>query len=409
MIEDRQELLLPEGARVVHIGPSKTGTTSLQAAMWSARHELRRQGVHYAGRGRHSGAAARAVADRPSPHSDDRRTPPIRHWNAIVREAERAGDARVLFSSEYLAHARPRAIRRVAADLGPERVHIVVTLRSLPRLLASRWQQAIQAGGVLAFERWLETTLGRSGEPPDHKLWIAHRHDRLVDAWAGIVGADRLTVVVVDEADHAFLLRAFEGLLGIVPGTLALLDDYRNRSLRLAEVEAIRALNLQARRLDLGPWARNALVREGAARAMKLRAPGDDEPRVVAPRWAVERAGAIAALVVDGIRASGVRVIGSLDDLLAAPGSAEVVDAPTEASSLPLDAAVAMALGTARGSGAVPQLENPAGGAGARELDRPRILPLLDDRQVLRMLVRRRWLRAERRLRAAVGMGGADG
>ena len=38
---DREALLVPVGTRLVHIGPSKTGTTSLQAAMWAGRGEMR--------------------------------------------------------------------------------------------------------------------------------------------------------------------------------------------------------------------------------------------------------------------------------------------------------------------------------------------------------------------------------
>ena len=42
-------LLLPEGCRLIHIGPHKTGTTALQWAMHVARDSLHEQGVHYAG------------------------------------------------------------------------------------------------------------------------------------------------------------------------------------------------------------------------------------------------------------------------------------------------------------------------------------------------------------------------
>jgi hypothetical protein len=314
----------------------------------------------------------------------------------------------VVFSSEFLAHASPREIRRVVRDLGGDRVDIVVTLRPLPRMLASRWQQGIQAGGVKPFESWLEGMLGRKGDHPDHKAWTPHRHDRLVTAWAEVVGPERVTAVVVDERDHAYLLRVFEAMLALAPGTLELQQDYRNRSLTLAEAEAIRALNRRFRDLDLGASANTKLVRNGAARAMKLRVPAPDEARVVPPRWAIDRAGEIATLVVDGIRSSGVHVVGDLDTLLSTPAAAEELDAPTEASSIPVDAAVAMAMGTIHGAGVLPQLEDPAAGVGARELDRPTILPTLSDPQVLRMLARRRRLQAASRLRAMMGRGGAD-
>ena len=39
---------IPEGGRLIHIGPHKTGTTTLQWALHHAREALHEQGVHYA-------------------------------------------------------------------------------------------------------------------------------------------------------------------------------------------------------------------------------------------------------------------------------------------------------------------------------------------------------------------------
>jgi hypothetical protein len=43
---------LPEGARLVHVGPHKTGTTAVQNALWNARPQLLEQGVRHVGRSR---------------------------------------------------------------------------------------------------------------------------------------------------------------------------------------------------------------------------------------------------------------------------------------------------------------------------------------------------------------------
>ncbi len=67
-------------------------------------------------------------------------------------------------------------------------------------------------------------------------------------------------------------------------------------------------------------------MRYGAAEWLKRRRAGDDEPRIETPAWAIERAGAIGREIVDGIRASGVRVIGDLEALAPAtapPGAAK--------------------------------------------------------------------------------------
>jgi hypothetical protein len=313
--------VLPTGTRLVHIGPSKTGTTSLQGALWAARDALIAQGVRYAGHSRHSGAAARAVVGRRSAYSEDGSPPPIRLWEAIVEEIRAAPEQRAMFSSEFLAGARPPAIRRIVEDLDPERIHVVMTLRPLARMLASRWQQNVQTGETIAYDAWLEELFNRPDDAPDMPMWLRHRHDRVLTRWAEIVGLERMTVVVVNDQDHAQVLRAFEGLLGLTPGTLALQDDLANRSLTLAEVEALRAFNVAFKSHQLGRGLQTRVLRLGLAGPMKVRRPAPDEPRIETPQWALDRAGELSREMVANIEASGVRVVGDLSRLVEVPVS----------------------------------------------------------------------------------------
>ena len=220
---------LPPGTRLLHIGPSKTGTTSLQASMWEARAAMLAQGVHYAGATRHSSLAARSAAQIRGFYSEDDSPPPEWHWRGILREIRAAGDDRVVLSSEFLAHAREEAVRSMVEELDRERVQVVISLRPIARMLTSLWQQRVQSGSVKTFTEWLEGNLGRQGAIPDRPVWHQHRHGRLVQRWADVVGRERVTVVIVDSADHGWLLRAFEALLALRPGTLRLQDDYANR------------------------------------------------------------------------------------------------------------------------------------------------------------------------------------
>ena len=313
--------LLPTGTRLIHIGPSKTGTTSLQAAMWAGREAMLAQGVRYAGNSRHSGYAARAVVGLRSPYSDEGAPPAIRHWEELVRDIRLANEPRLLLSSEFLAGARPDTIRRIVDDLDPERVHIAVTLRPLARMLSSRWQQTIQVGETIGYEAWLDDLFNRPADAPEAGMWLRHRHDRLVARWADVVGIDRVTVVIVDDRDHDQVLRAFEALLGLSDGTLKLQQDLENRSLTLAEVEAMRAFNADFRAAGLNRRLYMRVVRLGVASQMKRRVPAPDEPRVATPPWAMDRAGEISREVVAGLAASGVRVLGDLSRLVEVPPS----------------------------------------------------------------------------------------
>ena len=336
--------VLPTGTRLVHIGPSKTGTTSLQGALWAARDALIAQGVRYAGHSRHSGAAARAVAGLRSAYSEDGSPPPIRLWEAIVEEIRAAPEQRAMFSSEFLAGARPPAIRRIVEDLDPARIHVVMTLRPLARMLASRWQQNVQTGETIAYDAWLQELFNRPDDAPDMPVWLRHRHDRVLTRWAEIVGLERMTVVVVNDQDHAQVLRAFEGLLGLTPGTLALQDDLANRSLTLAEVEALRAFNVAFKSRQLGRGLQMRVLRLGLAGPMKVRRPAPDEPRIETPQWALDRAGELSREMVANIGASGVQVVGDLSRLVEVPVSGLTGDRLPD-PAIPPSIAASMAMG----------------------------------------------------------------
>ena len=346
MTEDRS-LVLPEGTRLLHIGPHKTGTTSLQGALWTARADMLAQGVRHAGPTRNPSDAVRAVTGQPSPYSETE-PPPIRHWESLVHELETAKEPRIVVSSEFFSWADPAAVRRIVDDVGPTKVHVVVTLRPIARIMPSMWQQNVQAGQVGAFEDWLGAVLRR----PEHRFWILHRHDQLIARWAAVVGLSHVTAIVVDEGDHAFLPRTFEQLLGLRPGTLAVGEDYANRSLTLPEVEAVRAFNVAFKAEGLPRAVHARIMRFGAAQEMKRRRPPADERRVELPAWSVDRIGEIETEVVAGIRASGVRVIGDLEQLLRPPKAAPTTDTADGAPmAIPPEIAASMAMGVLVASG----------------------------------------------------------
>ncbi|OGO57335.1 MAG: hypothetical protein A2V85_15730 [Chloroflexi bacterium RBG_16_72_14] len=313
-------LLLPEASCLLHIGPPKTGTTSLQAAFWAAREAALAQGVRYAGWSRHTGEAVTAVARfTPVPGVDE--PPTIRLWRDLANEVRRAREPRVVLSSEFFSYATDAAARRIVGDLEPARAHVVVTLRPLARILPSAWQQYVKNGLRIGYDAWLEAMLNGSPDGVTPLFWQQERHDALVARWAGVVGAGRVTVVVADDRDHGWLLRTFERLTGLREGTLTRVADLANRSLTRAEVEAIRALNERARAEGFTPLRIDRIVRADAARYLMTRVPDPAEPRISTPQWALDRAGEIAREMVAGIATSGVRVVGDLAALTSVPES----------------------------------------------------------------------------------------
>jgi hypothetical protein len=307
------DVTLPAGSILLHIGPHKTGTTSVQSAFHAARRALAAHGVVYAGPDRHAVGAAQAAIETAGPGV--RRVHPVRPWRELLREIGRAGDERVVLSSEWFADAELDAIRRIVGELGSDRVHVVVTLRSLARILPSQWQQYVAAGSTIGYAPWLESVFADSGEGDARSFWHRHRHDRLVGRWAEVVGPGNVSVVVVDDHDREVVLRAFEGLIGVPAGTLVAEPERQNRSFTVAETDLLRTLNAALARAVDDPNLRLNLGLYGSAAAMRLREPGASEPRIQTPAWAAQRAAGAQREIVDGIERQGVRVVGDLGTL----------------------------------------------------------------------------------------------
>ena len=298
------EIRLPDGTRLLHIGPPKTGTTSLQSALFAARPALLAQGVRHAGRARNSASAAQAITGRSSMFIGGE-VPPISRWERLLHEVQHAPEPRVIISSEFFADAQPDAIRRIVDALDPDRIHVAVTVRPLASILTSQWAQYVADGMGAPFNSWLEAMLTPGNQRFSPSFWVRHRHDELVDRWAAVVGPERVTVVVVD-SERGAVLRGFERLLGLTVGTLVADPDLANRSLTLPETEAVRAFNVQFKRAGLPRPLLSRVMHFGATRAMKRQAPDPAWPVIELPAWALPETARLAREIADGIARSGV-------------------------------------------------------------------------------------------------------
>ncbi|WP_371671565.1 hypothetical protein OG985_30445 [Streptomyces sp. NBC_00289] len=322
---------LPSGTRLLHIGPHKTGTTALQGALFAAKDTLPEHGVAFPATSRHPMEAVLAACARPAMIGDPR--PADRHWNRLLEQVHATGRSTSVISSEFFADAESEAtIARIVEQLGGGRAHVLVTLRPLTRVMPSQWQQYVQNGLRTGYEDWLDHMLRRAPyEKPTPSFWRRHRHDRLVERWARVLGPDRVTVVVVDDSDRDGLLRTFESLLGLPENLLRPAPDTANRSLTLAETEMLRNLNKEFRGNGLPDELYSQLVRNGAVMHMKNSCkPSPGDVRICTPAWAVEAAAGIGAEMAGRITAMGVRVLGDPELLSAVPkpAAAETPAAP---------------------------------------------------------------------------------
>lgn len=331
-------LALPTGARLLHVGLPKTGTTALQRTAAQQRPELLRQGVLYPGKRFNHRKAGYAFEGRAMAWGA---TPPSRGaWTRVLAEIRADRTSRVWLDNESWYDLPADRAAQLLDELGGE-VHAVLTLRSISAQLSSSWSEYLKTGLKVGFERWAEGVLA---DPPKAGLTpsFPRRNDlrRLVAQWVDVVGADSFTVVVLDPADRDLVPRTFETLLGLESGTLTgvqLEGGDANRSFTLAEAELVRSLNVSLRaRSELTFAEFDRFVRASAMVGMLQRTPAPDEPRIVPPRWAVERTVEMAEGHRRAIEAMDVRVVGDLAELARPVASAEE---PPQIPGLPLEAA----------------------------------------------------------------------
>ena len=337
---------VPPGARLLHIGIPKTGTTALQRAAADNRAALLTHGVCYPGRTvNHREAVCALMGRRLGWAGAGDLVPTMKHWNEVLAELQAHPDCRGFLSHEFASESTEEQARRFAAALAP--LHVVITLRGFAQLLGSSWQQYLKAGRTRAFEPWLQDVLA---DPPRGR-GAAHfyrRNDqgRIVRRWVDVLGPDRVVVVVVDKNRPSQLTDAFEHLLGLPPGLLVAEQGSgfaSNRALSWPEAELLRSLNARTGKSRLSWPEYDLLVRGGGiTRLLESRRPASDEPTVQLPTWAAEQASRRAQRYAEEVAASGCRVVGDLATLSESVPTAEQSGTATQ---VPIDAAVELATG----------------------------------------------------------------
>ena len=264
----------------VHIGCSKTGTSSLQAGLWQSEDSLAAVGVGlpFVGRRAHLAGLVKPLGWRPveafvGPHDEA----------ALDRLAERlrlTPGERLLLSNEELAEAGPEAVAAVAA--AAERagldLHVVVTVRDWSLQLPSDYQQFLKHRLALSYPDFLAAVRDHDGEWAGH-FWRRQDTVGILDRWGTAVPADRVRVIVVppvtDDPDGVFRLLA--DAVGFPHEALVRPARVVNASYGVVESELFRRVNaaLAGQLPDYvsdyqpavrWPFARRVLARRASAR-----------------------------------------------------------------------------------------------------------------------------------------------
>ena len=286
----------------------------LQDALHRNRDVLMQMGIRYAGSGTQSAAAAMAATRRRDRTTG--RQVPASAWKQLLKEIENSIEPTVVVSSEWFAAATPAQIRTISQELPGAEYQIVIALRSLDRVLPSRWRQNVVEGATYSFTEWLELIFSPSTNPYSTRFWHQHRHDELVQRWGEVFGQRAITAICVDDADPDRLLRHMESLIGAQEGALGSSRHVRNMSLDGVTVEGIRRFNLLAEEHGVPPELRYLTVTRGVVPQIEQGVQSDGSSTGRVPAQYADRCVAESTRIVKELRSSGANILGNLDELI---------------------------------------------------------------------------------------------
>jgi len=338
---------------LVHIGPRKTGTSSIQHALQSRRDALRAQGVVYPGSGsQHHTVVNRFLGRRQMWEVDLEAAVEERPWRRMLREV---GDAPWgVVSTEVLSQARPDHVRRLIDSVDGREPTVVVTYRPLEELLPSTWQQLVKEGLREPLDSWSRSAVGdhpeRSDAPFPRVLDLA----TLVETWGAVVGPQNVAIVLVDRNHPGAIFEAFEQLLGLPKDLLGSgATGPRKRSLSAQEAELLRQTNTELPR-DAPAFDRYRLYRKRVlAGWLNDHPPAAGDTRLTAPTDVVAAARERSRHMVDHLQSMPAppRIFGDLETLVPT-GSIAADDPPPQQVSVLAAAQLLAGAIRLRGTGA---------------------------------------------------------
>lgn len=314
----------------LHIGEPKSGTTYLQAMLEQNRGSLEAVGLLTPGPREQIRAAQDAIRHR----SDGQL------WQALADRLLAWPGSHALVSMETLCRANPAAVKRAVRAFGAAEVRVHVTVRDVLRSLPAQWQQSTQHRKTWTWPEYAGAVVSSdSRNPATNNFWSQHDLEAIVDRWGKLVGAENVYVITVPPAgaDPLLLWQRFTQALALPAVEVAAVKP-SNESLGEVSAELMRRVNVAIEPLELTEKQYNHTMRAILARDV-LAPRRSAEPKVLPPPEAAAWAEREAQRMIAAVTASGVRVVGDLDELRP---QASAVGEPARQPSDPelLDAAV---------------------------------------------------------------------
>jgi hypothetical protein len=174
---------------IFHIGPPKTGTSSLQEALFQHRDQLLARGCHYPDFGRHAKMQA-----LPGHHG----IPDLlRRKNQLPSEVlknlqQLPKEQTVIFSSENFAHLDSPQVATLLEALQPGQIEVIYYARRWDQLLPSAWQELVKHGHSTSYLEFLNRQISapRASKFLNYMIPLDH--------WSESVGAGNIRIFSYD-------------------------------------------------------------------------------------------------------------------------------------------------------------------------------------------------------------------
>lgn len=298
---------------VLHIGPPKTASTTVQRRLAEQREGLAAEGIDVIVE--HRDAAIELIGHD---YLNRRRQRTTHAWKALQEAVQSANGNRVLISNEMFAWLNQTNAEELINVLGKNSLRVVFGIRLMENLVSSFWHEVIIRGGTCTLAEWIQeirSVDGHIGNLDDSALRFWHSEDAatLARRWAEVIGHDRVTCVVISERDPSITLGRFDEALGLSSTKILPVTRVENKSSSQAHFDALVRFNRSVARMGISNRYRLALARFAHEQLLTRHDLPRDTPWLSREdrAWCAQR----QSRMVDELSALGINVVGDFRDL----------------------------------------------------------------------------------------------